>query len=243
MSVQTSLRLSFTPTDSGEVIITDGRILGEQGREVTIDAVPREGYRFVRWEVSTSPVDQPPPVDRCEDRTGQNAGDSYCQGGVLYQPIYNSDCTIRTEELGSCGDSGPEPCPSRGTPRGSSTCSGTTLVSIYESGERLADGSCGTYTETKANDATCITTPPPEPCPTAGTVVDTTCDGFTLIELVANGDCGIEFRVKEFLSPTCNYVAPTPTPTPTPIPQEPEVGIGDGGGVDEETTQRQSEME
>jgi hypothetical protein len=241
MSVQTSLRLSFTPTDSGEVRITDGRILGEQGREVTIDAVPREGYRFVRWEVSTSPVDQPPPVDRCEDRTGQNAGDSYCQGGVLYQPIYNSDCTTRVEELGSCGDSGPEPCPEEGTLR-SSACSGTTLVGTFESGVRLANGSCGTYTETiRENDSSCQPVVTPTPCPAAGTITRTTCDGFTLIELVADGNCGIEFRVKEFLSPTCNYVSPTPTPTPAP--QDSEVGIGDGGGVDEETTRRQSEME
>jgi hypothetical protein len=238
MSVQTSLRLSFTPTDSGEVIITDGRILGEQGREVTIDAVPRAGYRFVRWEVSTSPVDQPPPVDRCEDRTGQTAGDSYCQGGILYQPIYNSDCTVRTEELGVCGDTPELPCST--TPELLSTqCVGTTLVGTYSVLQRVPVTlpfqpiqfieTCVQYTETiRENDSSCQPIVTPTPCPPAGTVTGTSCDGTTLLEQVADGNCGIALRVREFLSTTCGYVAPTPTPTP----QE----SGGGGTPTEERT-------
>jgi hypothetical protein len=226
---ETSLRIAFTPLDSGDVTVTDGRIIGEQGREVTIDAVPRTGYRFVRWEVTTTPVGAAPTVDRCEDRLNQSAGNSYCIGTTLYQPIYNADCTIRTEATENspgCPSEGTSTLPCSTTPEFvREECIDTTLVALYTQKVSVPTGRpgetsdiCITYPEIlQENSSKCIVTPPPSPCLPAGTVVNTFCDGFTLLENVADGNCGINQRVKEFLSTTCNYVTPTPAETFTPI--------------------------
>jgi hypothetical protein len=253
---ETSLRIAFTPLDSGDVTVTDGRVIGEQGREVTIDAVPRTGYRFVRWEVTTTPVQTTQPVDRCEDRLNTSAGDSYCVGTTLYQPIYNDDCTIRTEATENspgCPSETVTSLPCSTTPELLRTeCQDTTLVGIYTVLQKIPivlpnspityQDVCVTYTETiQENSSTCIVNPPPSPCLTAGTVVNTFCDGFTLLENVADGNCGINQRVKEFLSTTCNYVPPTTDDTREDTIEDGDALGSRDGNIDEEDRDRFTE--
>lgn len=55
MPITTNITLS--DDGNGSAVLVDGRLTGDKDRAVTVQAIPKSGYRFKEWQVETYPID------------------------------------------------------------------------------------------------------------------------------------------------------------------------------------------
>lgn len=152
-----------------------------------------------------------------------------CEGTTLVRSISNGDGGVTIERTENSSQCMVNTHPTRGTLL-SFQCDGFNMVGTY------ADGDGGFYEGIiERNSAECgyaVPTESPRPTyPPAGTVLGTTCSGFNLQEIIANGAGGQYTVTRVVNSPDCGYVptnSPTATPTikPTPIPTTAPPALG-----------------
>jgi hypothetical protein len=218
--------LSF-PAIQGNVTVTQGSVIGEPGRTVTVTATPAQGYRFVRWEVTTTPPDQPPSSQCVPGRFVRDFCDERALVGVYEtgNQLPNGECETvqRTIEVNATRC---QPCASAGTLLGT-YCT----EDIFTLWEIVADGRCGeTRRIREVLSPLCGYTV--RQCPTVFTTIpeQSFCDGTTYVETYYTGFLN-STRVNGFVESDgqCATATRRIPNAPQCQPDQPSNG-GDGGG-------------